>query len=118
MKEVETNNKFKKIIDFGILQMHTLESFAQRATGSDIYGEGSGGGGGIFGNILLIIVGGLIVWGVIANKGFRFGVLAYAGFLGGILFIFKTFGKDAGIADCVVAMIVLWLMDPSNKDKK
>ena len=95
----------------------SFSSFAQRVTQEDIYGD-SGGGGGLGGFLGLIIVGGLVVWGFLTNKGFRLGVLAYAGFLGGIMLIFKSFGKDAGIAACIVAIIVLWMFDPSNRDKK
>lgn len=97
----------------------SFNSFAQRVTQEDIYGDSGGGSGGGFGGTLgLIIVGGLVVWGFLTNKGFRLGVLAYAGFLGGIMLIFKSFGKDAGIAACVVAIIVLWIFDPANRDKK
>ena len=97
----------------------SFNSFAQRVTQEDIYGDtGGGGGAGLGGYLGLLIVGVLVVWGFISNKGFRLGVLAYAGFLGGLLLIFKSFGKDAGIAACIVAMIVLWIFDPSNRDKK
>jgi len=111
---------YQKIcVAYGFLfgQILSLPSYARRATCEDVYGDCPGGDVGIFGTIGLLIFGGLIVWGFISNKGFRLGVLAYAGFLGGIILIFKAFGKEAGIAACVVAIIILWFMDPANKDK-
>ena len=111
---------YKKIsIAYGVLigQILSLPAYAQRVSCEDVYGDCSGGDGGIFGTIGLLIFGGFIVWGFISNKGFRLGVLAYAGFLGGLMLIFKAFGKEAGIAACLVAVIILWFMDPSNKNK-
>lgn len=111
----------KTILRVFALVLNTLwltSAFAQRATSQDIYGDESGGGGdGFLGVIGLLIFGGLIVWGFITNKGFRLGVLAYTGFLGGLILIFRSFGKEAGIAACVVACIVLWMIDPSNRKK-
>lgn len=110
--------KFRNIKTLFFLGTVSLPSFAQRVSCEDIYGDCSGGGdGGIFGTIGLIIFVGFIIWGFITNKGFRLGVLAYAGFLGGLIFVFKAFGKEAGIAACIVAIIILWFMDPSNSDK-
>ena len=107
-----------KFLGVVFLQAISVSAFAQRVSCEDIYGDCSGGGGGIFGWIGLLLFVGFIVWGFVTNKGFRLGVLAYAGFLGGMLLIFKEFGKDAGIAACVVAIIILWFMDPANRDKE
>ena len=117
--EIE-NSKISSIpISYFFSFLISVNSLAQRATQEDIYGDSGVGGGGGFGGFLgLIIVGALLVWGFLTNKGFRLGVLAYVGFLGGIMLIFNSFGKDAGIAACIVAIIVLWIFDPSNRDKK
>ena len=117
MNVINLKNGFKGLVAFVYLQIHAINSFAQRVTSEDIYGESSGGEGGFLGSVGLIIFSGFIVCGFISNKGFRLGVLAYAAFLGGLLLIFKSFGKDAGVVACVVAIIILWFMDPSNKDK-
>ena len=113
------NSKIYKNILMSVFGLSvSLNLFAQRATQEDIYGDSGSGGGGFGGYLGLIIFGALVAWGFLSDKGFRLGVLAYAGFLGGILLIFKSFGKDAGIVACIVAIIVLWMFDQSNSDKK
>jgi len=96
-----------------------MNSYAQRATDEDIYGEISGrSDGGFFGTLGLIIFGVFIAWGLISNKGFRLGVMAFAGFMGGLIFIFKTFGQDIGVLACIVAIIILWFIDQQNTANK
>lgn len=107
----------RKLISFLFFLVMTANAYAQRATQADIYGDAEGGGGGIGGTIALLFFGALVVWGVISNKGFRLGVLAYVGFIGGILLIFREFGKEAGIAACVIAIIVLLVMDKKSRGK-
>ena len=95
----------------------SFNSFALRASNEDIYGNAAGGSD-IFGYFGLAIIGVLMVWGFIKNKGFRNGLLIYAGFLGGILLIFELFGKDVGIAACIIAVVFLWIYDRSISNKK
>jgi hypothetical protein len=110
------SNFYKTI--FLLLFAASFDVYAQRASYEDIYGDAPRGDGGILGTIGLIIFGAFIVWGFISNRGFRLGVLAYAGFLGAIMFVYSAFGKEAGIGACIVAIIVLWFLDPANRDKK
>jgi hypothetical protein len=96
----------------------SISSFAQRVTSEDIYGESGGGGGEFLGTIILLLLGAAIVRGFFTNKGFRLGVLAYVGVVGGILLVYKFFGKDAGIAAAIVVMIILWIIDKESTGKK
>lgn len=93
-------------------------AFAQRVTQEDIYGEYGGGDAGFLGYLALLVFAGLIVWGVITDRGFRLGVIGYATYLGSIIFILKVFGKEWGIIACVISIVVLLINDPAFEKKK
>jgi hypothetical protein len=107
----------RRVLSSSIVFMGIASAYAQRATQADIYGDTESGGSGFGGTIALLIFGALVVWGFISNRGFRLGILAYVGFIGGIILIFREFGKEAGIAACVVAILVLLVMDKNNRIK-
>jgi hypothetical protein len=106
-----------RLLALSLIFLGIANAYAQRATPADIYGDSEGAGSGAGGTFALLVFGAVIVWGFITNKGFRLGVIAYLGFIGGIILIFREFGKDAGIGACIVAIIVLWLMDKNIRNK-
>ncbi len=93
-------------------------AFAQRVTQEDIYGEYGGGDAGFLGYLALLVFAGLIVWGVITDRGFRLGVIGYVTYLGSIIFILKVFGKEWGIIACVISIVILLINDPAFEKKK
>jgi hypothetical protein len=96
----------------------SLSSSAQRATSEDIYGESASGSSGFFGTIVMILLAAAIVRGFIKDKDFRLFVFAIIGLGGGLLLIYKFFGKDAGIAAGIVAIIFLWIRGNEINRKK
>lgn len=105
--------KFIKLITLTLLLLYRVDVFAQRGYEQEIYGS-SGGDGGPFGWLALIIFVGLVIWGVITDRGFRLGVLAYFAYIGSLIFIFKIFGKEAGITACIISIVFMWIRDPSR----
>ncbi len=116
MKLIETKDKLKSLIAFGILQLYSLKSSALKATQEDIYGEGSGGDP--LSIIIGIIIAAIFVKMVFKDKELRMAILVYAGLLGGLVVIGKIFGMDALIVACIVVGLIAWNLQSSNKNKK
>ena len=107
-----------KTLTFIITLILSGVAFAQRVTQEDIYGEYGGGDAGLFGYVGLLVFAGLIIWGVITNKGFRLGVIGYVAYLSSIIFMFKVFGKEWGIVACAISVVILLINDPAFKKNK
>lgn len=107
-----------KTLAFIITLIFSGVVLAQRVTQEDIYGEYGGGDAGPFGYLALLVFAGLIIWGVITNKGFRLGVIGYVAYLLSIIFIFKVFDREWGIIACAISVIVLLVNDPAFKKNK
>lgn len=110
--------QINKTLGFFVALLVSGVAFAQRVTQEDIYGEYGGGDAGPLGYLALLVFVGLIIWGVITDKGFRLGVFAYVAYLGSLIFIFKVFGKEWGIIACVISSVILLINDPAFKKNK
>jgi hypothetical protein len=102
----------------------SLNTIAQRVTAEDIYGENTGGNSdSLLGNLVLVLVGGLIFWGIIVSKGVRqalgFYALMLAVGVGLPGFIFFVFGKNAAIFACLILVAGLYFYyDKSSEAPK
>ena len=80
--------------------------------GSPMWGEMdeavSGTGWAPFGTLwLIVLLAGVGYW-FVTEKTFRFAVLGYLGIIFGLGLIFKIFGKEWGIAACLVFMFLVY----------
>ena len=99
---------------------------AQRMSAYEIYGDdvGRGDGLGLGGYIAAIVIAPLFFLCIIYFKEFRYAVVQYILLLLGIGFIYLIFGKEAGIAACLIVILIIWKQgssptkpnDDSDKD--
>jgi hypothetical protein len=99
-----------------LLLLFEASAFAQRATQSDIYGDGVAPGVDGLSAIVLVLVGLALVWGIAVSKEIRGLVFGYLGMIVGTVaagaLLVEVFGKQTGITIfVVVAVVIFWLWE-------
>ena len=99
-----------------LLLLFEASAFAQRATQSDIYGDGVAPGVGGLSTIVLVLVGLALFLGIVVSQEIRGLVFGYLGMLVGTAaagaILVEVFGKQTGITIFVViAVLIFWLWE-------
>jgi hypothetical protein len=98
------------------------EAVAQRVTAEDMYGDIAGGPpNDLLANIIVVIIAGLLIYGILTSKGVRLAVGIYLMILlvacGGAALAFNFFGKSGAIIYSGVLVFILYLYDNSSTGK-
>jgi hypothetical protein len=99
-----------------LLLLFEASAFAQRATPSDIYGDGVAPGVDGLSTIVLVLVGLALVWGVAVSKEIRGLVFGYLGMIVGTVgagaILVEVFGKQTGLTIFVaIAVLTFWIWE-------
>ena len=99
-----------------LLLLFEASAFAQRATPSDIYGDGVAPGVGGLSTIVLVLVGLALVWGIAVSKEIRGLVFGYVALLiagaAAAVTLVEVFGKQTGIIIFLaIAVLIFWIWE-------